>query len=240
MHTEYRWILARLEADPAVRVVVVTGTGERFCVGGDSEALAGHVERGAYRDGVPEEVATPGYGVRPEWDHDLVWHFGLRLPVIAAVNGACAGVGLALACVATSGSGRRGRSSPPRRRSSGCRPSTGCRGRSPGSWAPRVPADLLLSGRVVLAEEAERMGLLNGVHPFDELLPTVHAYARHLAVHVSPASLAATKRQLWTDVMSADPGAAVDESNRLLASMVQGPDFAEGVAALRAKRPPRF
>ena len=97
MHAEYRWILAELEADETVRAVVVTGTPPAFCVGGDSEALAGHADRGGYDPGLPPVIARPGYGVRPELDHDFAWHYGLRLPVIAAVNGASAGVGLALA-----------------------------------------------------------------------------------------------------------------------------------------------
>ena len=97
MHAEYRWVMAQLEADALVRVVVVTGTPPAFCVGADSQALAGHVERGGYDDGLPAEVANPGYGTQPDFDHDFVWHYGLRFPVIAAVNGACAGVGLALA-----------------------------------------------------------------------------------------------------------------------------------------------
>ncbi|MET0579417.1 MAG: enoyl-CoA hydratase/isomerase family protein, partial [Ilumatobacteraceae bacterium] len=42
MHAEYRWVMAQLAADPAIRAVVVTGTPPAFCVGGDAEALAGH------------------------------------------------------------------------------------------------------------------------------------------------------------------------------------------------------
>ena len=98
MHAEYRAVMADLDADQRVRCVIVTGAGDTFCVGADSDALATHAERGGYDPGLPEEVVDPGYGVRPEWDHDFAWHFGLRLPVIAKVNGACAGVGLVLAC----------------------------------------------------------------------------------------------------------------------------------------------
>ena len=87
MHAEYLWILAQLEADPIVRVVVVTGTPPAFCVGGDSEALVGHASRGSYDTGLPAEPATPGFGVRLETDHDFAFHYGLRFPVIAAVNG---------------------------------------------------------------------------------------------------------------------------------------------------------
>ena len=78
MHAEYRWVLAaagrrRRASAPSC----VTGTPPAFCVGGDAEALAGHAERGGYDDGLPAELATPGYGVRPEFDHDFSFHFGL-------------------------------------------------------------------------------------------------------------------------------------------------------------------
>jgi enoyl-CoA hydratase/carnithine racemase len=100
-------------------------------------------------------------------------------------------------------------------------------------------ADLLLSGRVVLAEEAERMGLVNAVWPADELRARTLEYARWLATEVSPASLAATKAQLYAD-WHRDVGTAVVESERLLEELVRGPDFAEGARALNEKRPPRF
>jgi hypothetical protein len=95
MHTEYRQVMADLEHRDDVRAVVVTGTPPAFCVGGDSKALEGHVDRGGYDSGLPAEPATPGGGDR--LDADFVWQLGYRLPIIAAVNGACAGVGLALA-----------------------------------------------------------------------------------------------------------------------------------------------
>ena len=93
MHSEYRWVLAHLDALPAVRAVVVTGTPPAFCVGGDSAALAGHAERGAYDAGLATDLALPGYGVAPEFDADFAFQFAMRFPIIAAVNGACAGVG---------------------------------------------------------------------------------------------------------------------------------------------------
>ena len=88
MHTEYRAVFAHLEADPTVRAAVVTGAGRAFCAGADTSALEGHVAAGGYDRGTPPDLATPGYGVRPEYDHAFAWHFGLRFPVVAAVNGA--------------------------------------------------------------------------------------------------------------------------------------------------------
>lgn len=240
MHAEYRWLLAHLDADPAVRVVVVTGSGDSFCVGGDSEALAGHAERGAYDPGLPAEPAVPGHGVRPEWDHDLAWHHGLQVPVIAMVNGACAGIGLALACFCDLRFGAAGA------KLTTAAPKLGLPAEYGLSWLlPRLvgvtrAADLLLSGRVVLAEEAAAMGLLNAAHPADELAGQVGEYARRLATEVSPAALAVTKRQLYGDLLHHDVGEAVETSKRLLDELMGGADYREGVAALLAKRPPRF
>ena len=98
MHTEYRALLARAAEDRSVRVIVVTGAGRGFCAGADSRALEGHVERGGYDPGTGPDLARPGYGVRPEFDADFAYHFGIPKPIIAAVNGPAAGVGFALAC----------------------------------------------------------------------------------------------------------------------------------------------
>ena len=81
-----------------MRVIVVTGAGRGFCAGAESEDLAGHAERGAYRAGTPRIWPRPGYGVRPEFDAELAYHFGIPKPIIAAVNGPAAGVGFALSC----------------------------------------------------------------------------------------------------------------------------------------------
>ena len=244
MHTEYRWCLARAEADPSVRVVVVTGQGSDFCVGADTKALAKHAEAGAYDPGLPEdptEIAHPGYGVRPELDHDFVWHWGLRLPVIAAINGACAGVGLALAAYCDLRYAVAGA------KITTATPQLGLPAEYGLSWVlPRLvgvtrAADLLLTGRVLLAEEAGAMGLLNEVLPSPKALnKRVQAVARHFASAVSPSSVRATKRQLYDDLLRLDVGASVDESTSMMSDMMGGPDFTEGVAALRDRRPPHF
>lgn len=240
MHTEYRWALAEADEDPDVRVVVVTGAGRGFCAGADSAALEGHVERGGYDAGIdPLEVARPGYGVRPEYDHAFAYHFGLTVPVIAAVNGAAAGVGLVLACFADL-----------RFAAAGAKLTTsfgrlGLPAEYGISWIlPRIvgaghASDLMLSSRVVLAEEAAAMGLVNEVVPADDLLDHTMAYARRLATEIAPSSLREVKRQLYAD-LHGDVGTAVAHSETRLDEMVGGPDFTEGVAALNEKRPPRF
>lgn len=239
MHTEYRWALAQAEADPAVRVVVVTGAGRGFCAGADATALEKHVEAGGYDDGVREPLAEPGYGVRAEFDHAFAFHYGMAKPVIAAINGPAAGVGLVLACYCDlrfAAAGAKLTTSAPR---------LGLPAEFGLSWVlPRLvgvghAADLLLSSRVVLAEEAATMGLVNGVLPADELLPHVYGYAGRLATEVSPASLRVTKHQLYGD-LHGDVGSSVERSAGLIDRMMGEADYAEGVRAYVEKRPPRF
>lgn len=239
MHTEYRALLERAAKDPGVRVVVVTGAGRGFCAGADTRALDGHVERGGYDPGTGDDIATPGYGVRPEFDAEFAYHFGVPKPVIAAVNGPAAGVGFALACYCDLRFAAAGAKLTTAHGRLGLPAEFGL------SWLlPRLigltrAADLLLSSRVILAEEAYAMGLVNQVVPADELAQTTAAYARRLADEVSPASLAATKVQLYTD-LHRDVASSVRDAGKRLEAMMQEPDFAEGVAARRERRAPRF
>ncbi|HEX6785952.1 MAG TPA: hypothetical protein VF076_02050, partial [Acidimicrobiales bacterium] len=71
-------------------------------------------------------------------------------------------------------------------------------------------------------------------------LAAASAAARQLATTVSPASVAATKRQLYEDLLHSDVGAAVEESKWLMDQMMGGADYREGVAALWERRPPKF
>lgn len=240
MHTEYRHSLAHADADGAVRVIVVTGEGRAFCVGADAEALRGHVAKGGYDSGVDAAtLARPGYGVQKEFDANFAYHFGLTKPVIAAINGPAAGVGLVLACYADL-----------RFAASGARFST-AHGKLnlPAeyglSWLlPRLIGlaranDLLLSSRKFTSDEAAQMGLVNATVPPDALLSHTYAYARRLAETVSPASLAATRRQIYADLHQ-DAASAVMASEALLEEMMREEDFAEGVAAFHEKRPPKW
>jgi len=239
MHAEYRALLARASADPAVRVVVVTGSGRGFCAGADSRALEGHVERGGYDAGLGDDVARPGYGVRPEFDADFAYQFGIPKPIIAAVNGPAAGVGLVLACYCDLRFAARGAKLTTSHGRLGLPAEYGLSWLLPRLIGVARAADLLLSSRVVLAEEAEQLGLVNRVLAPDELLSHTYAYAGRLAREVAPSSLAATKLQLYRD-LHLDAASSVEDAGRRMAEMMQGADFAEGVAALTGKRPPEF
>ena len=242
MHTEIRHLLDLAEQSAHIRVVVITGDpdGTAFCPGADTSALEGHAERGHYDPGTPADIATPGFGVRPEFDADFAYFLGLETITIAALNGAAAGVGLALACwcdlrFAAAGvklTTAHGRLNLPAEYGL--------------SWLlPRLIGwgranDLLLSSRVVLADEAERMGLVNRVLPAEEVLDAALDYARMLIADISPHALRATKRQLALDAIRHDAAEAVRDAQARLDQMVTEADYREGTAALVERRAPHW
>jgi len=239
MHTEYRWCIAQAEADPDVRAIIVTGEGRGFCAGADSAALEGHVDKGGYDSGIREPLANPGYGVRPEFDHNFAFHFGLTKPVIAAINGPAAGVGFVLACFADIRFAAAGAKLTTAHGKLGLPAEYGLSWLLPRLIGVSRATELLLSSRVFFAEEAAAMGLLTGVLPLEDLLPFTRDYARRLTTNIAPSSLRETRRQIYAD-LHRDVGSAVEESEALLEQMTRSADFREGVAALLEKREPRF
>ena len=240
MHTEYRWVLAEAERDANVRVIVVTGSGRAFCAGADTAALDGHVERGAYDAGVDNAtLANPGYGVRAEFDHSFAFHYGLTKPVIAAINGPAAGVGLVLACYCDVRFAAEGAKVTTATARLGLPAEYGLSWILPRLIGATHAADVLLTGRILRAEELGAMGFFNAVVPRPAFDATVAEYAALLAA-ASPEAVSTAKRQLWGDLLHGDPRAAVEESKALIGKLMQHPDYAEGVAALLEKRPPRF
>ena len=241
MHTEYRWLLGRADAERAVRVIVVIGDpeGHAFCAGADLGALEGHSEKGRYDPGTSDDIARPGFGVDPNFDAAFAYHFGVSKPIIAAINGAAAGVGLVLAAFADLRFAVKGAKF------------TAAHGRFnfPAefglSWVlPRIVGlthanDILLSSRTFTSDEASAMGFLNRLTEAEALMPAVLDYARAMAANVAPGSARETKRQIYRD-LHRDAAAAVGEAERLLETMIKAPDYKEGVKAWMEKRPAQW
>jgi enoyl-CoA hydratase/carnithine racemase len=275
MHAEFRQVMADLEPRDDVRAVVVTGTPPAFSVGGDSQALAGHADKGGYDTGLPAEPARPGTwypgdgGSDPDLDGrgrvdtasgategadepagatldarldaDMTWQMAYRHPIVAAVNGACAGVALALVAFCDL------RFAASDAKLTTAAPKLGLPAEYGLSWIlPRLIGvtranDLLLSGRVVTGAETADWGLWNGVEADGEAtLTAARDYARSLAATTGPNAVTVTKRQLAEDLLRHDPAASVGGSIRLLDEAMRTAEYREGVAALRDKRPPRF
>jgi enoyl-CoA hydratase/carnithine racemase len=237
LHTEYRHLLERANSDTAVRAIVVTGRGRGFCVGGDSEALSGHADRGGYDAGISADIAKPGYGTDEHFDASFAYHFGLDKPVIAAMNGPAAGVGLALACFADL------RFAVPDVKFTTAHGKLNLPAEYGLSWMlPKIVGlgranDLLLTSRVFTSDEALTLGFVNQIFKPAELVAQTVAYVHQLIASVSPNSLRQTRWQIYKD-LHRDVASAVIESERLIEDMAMEEDFKEGIAALVEKRPP--
>ena len=223
MVTRYFDLLDGAAADRNVRAIVVTGAGRGFCAGADMQAL---------------QDITGGGG---EWkiDRPQIHALSIPKPIVAAINGACAGLGLvhALMCdIRIAAAGAKFTTAFVRR---GLIAEHGISWMLPRLVGPARAADLLLSGRVFLAEEALEMGVVNRVLPAAEVLPAALAYAADLAENCSPSSMAMIKEQIYRHV-ALDVEAALADSNRMMAATLGSRDFKEGVASFLEKRPPRF
>ncbi|MEB3062904.1 enoyl-CoA hydratase [[Mycobacterium] zoologicum] len=219
------------EADPAVRAIVVTGSGRGFCAGANLGPATGTDESALDTSGT--DVAQL-VGDRPA--HFLT---ELRKPVIAAINGACVGIGLthALMCdIRFAAAGAKFATAFTRR---GLIAEYGITWILPRLVGWGAAMDLLLSGRTFLAEEAHRLGLVNQVVAPDELLPRAMAYAQDIAANCSPASLAVIKAQAYGDALD-DIAAVSARSEKLMYESLARPDLIEGITSFLQKRPPNF
>jgi enoyl-CoA hydratase/carnithine racemase len=224
MEEEYFSLLDRADADMDARVIVVTGCGTSFCPGLDTAKLAATAESGR----------LPLGNRRPQ-----TYALRIRKPMIAAINGSCAGIGLmqALACdVRFASRGARLSTAYARR---------GLPAEYGSAWLlPRLigierALDLLLSARTFTAEEAKELGLVSRVCEPADVLAEAQAYASDLALNCSPRSMAAIRRQVYGDLSRTFPESMV----HTLATMQEfagNADFVEGVASFVEKRPPNF
>ena len=226
MESQYFAALDRAALDDSVRAIVVTGKGRWFCPGLDSERL---------------EAAAGPVGLRLEGRRPMQTALTVPKPMIAAINGACAGIGFVQAVVCDIRFIARGA------RMATAYSKLGVPAEHGLSWIlPRLigvewALDLLLSSRAVEAEEAVRIGLATRLCEPETLLDEAVGYARGLAETCSPLSMGAIRRQVWGDLSrdftSANEVwfATMRELNR-----PDNPDFAEGVAAFVERRPPHF
>ena len=224
----------RAEQDPAVRVIVVTGRGKGFCAGAYLGAPNSAHEVGEKMDNAKQTNLADLVGERPP-------HFvtTLRKPVIAAINGACVGIGLtqALMCdVRFAAAGAKFAAVFARR---GLIAEFGISWILPRLTSWGVALDLLLSGRTFLAEEAAQLGLVKEVVAPENLMKRALEYAEDIAANCSPASMAVIKQQVYGDA-NRDVGEATSRAEVLLHEAMPRPDVIEGITSFLQKRPPQF
>lgn len=227
--------LHEAEQDDAVRVVVLTGAGKAFCAGGDIGAFKTDNPRGLI-DKLPR---TFDFSRRPDYQGRVTYLPSIQKPIIAMINGAAAGIGLAHAlyadiriaaqeAVITTAFARIGLASE-----------------YGVAWGLRnlvghgVACDLLLSGRKIKGEEALRIGLVSQAYPREQLAEATYAYAREIAQSCSPRSTRVIKRQMWELPFQTLHEALITDSADMMEANVCD-DFIEGKTAFMEKRPPRF
>jgi len=243
MDAEYRACLAEAEKDDDVRVIIVTGAGRGFCAGADMGGLQATADAGGHKgDGGEKPVlAKPGQGddVRDDYKRQYTFLPSLAKPVIGAINGACAGIGLCHTLFMDL------RFAADNAKFTTAFAQRGLIAEHGLSWLlPRLigmnnAMDLTLSARKFTAQEALEMGLVGKVFPAETFMEDVREYAAQLCTFSSPRSLGVMKRQLW-DAQFEGMGEAVDKANHEMMLSLQTDHFKEGVAWFVEKRAPNW
>ncbi|WP_439815243.1 crotonase/enoyl-CoA hydratase family protein [Zavarzinia sp. CC-PAN008] len=223
------------DADDNVRVVIVTGSGNRaFCAGADLGAGGKTFDYEARGAVGAEEVNRDGGGLL------TLRIFESKKPVIAAINGAAVGIGATMTCAMdirlASTSARMGFVFSRR----------GIVPEAASSWfLPRIVGiqqalEWVYSGRVFDAQEALNGRLVRSLHAPEDLLPAARALAKEIAENTSAVSVALARHMMWRMLGADHPMEAHKVDSRGVQATGKGADAKEGVTSFLEKRPPNF
>ena len=230
MLEEFHAALRGLDADPDVRVIVLTGAGKSYCAGID-------ISGGADAFQQDEDSAL-------EADADMVvdnfslWR--LRTPLIGAINGSAIGAGLTLALLFDIVFAADDAKLSFRFSRLGILPDANALWLVPRLVGIQHALDLLMSGRDFTGAEAAAIGLIKQAVPRDELLATAQAYANDIADNASPMSTALIKRLTYQYLQETDRGAAMAEETDWIWWTGTQPDIVEAMTARMERRAPNW
>jgi enoyl-CoA hydratase/carnithine racemase len=235
---ELRRAVEDARSDARVVGIVITGEGRGFCAGLDTEALAVTHEEGAIEHGAAGRK-TPDESASVEVPGPFTYLMELNKPVVAAVNGVAAGGGFVLACLCdvrfastdarfTSVFSKRGLS-----------PEFGVSWVMPQLIGMGWSMDMLWTSRMVGAEEAKQLGLVQYLTEPEDLVESACNYIRELAATVSPAALRDGKRLLYRHA-GVDYGHAMRDAEEETRGVIGRADAVEGVQSFVERRPPKF
>jgi enoyl-CoA hydratase/carnithine racemase len=241
MLAEIRHALAEAEADARVVGIVLTGAGRGFCAGMDMNALNDMSGGGS---GAAEDLsalkASPGDPDLGE-DFQVTYSYllSVRKPILAAVNGACAGLGFVFALLSDMRFVDRSARFSTAFSQRGLIAEHGASWILPRLIGPGRALDLLWSARKFDGEEAARLGLAERLCEPGGSVDAACEFVRELAASASPTSLKVIKAQVYRH-LNMPLGEAMRETNAWMDESLQREDFREGVRSYMEKRPPRF
>jgi enoyl-CoA hydratase/carnithine racemase len=240
MGAEMRQAMLDADRDDNLGAIILTGAGRAYCAGADMSGLS-EISQGRASAGAAVAAPQDGLGkdARPDYRTPYSWMLALKKPVIGAINGACVGLGFTFSLYQdiriASDKARMGLIFTQR----------GLAIEHGSSWMlPRIigvtrAVELAVTGRLVDAQEALAIGLVNRVVPHDKLMETAREVAGHIASKCSPLGVAQAKKMIW-DHLFTDLATAIKEDDASMQMMTKSEDFAEGVKAFIEKRAPRF
>ncbi len=246
MEKSVKAAMAEASADEKVRVIVLTGAGRGFCAGADMDLLqkieAAGGEKREQSDGKDLEAAFKA-ATGPDLEGAYGGRFGFLMevpkPVIAAINGPAAGLGLVVALYADMRFAAADAKFTTAFASRGLVAEHGVSWLLPHLVGPAHAMDLLMSARKFDGREAERIGLVNRSFDAEHFMDNVMDYARTLATSVSPRSMMVMKRQVWK-AMFQDFNTALAIGDDEMQKSFASEDFKEGVAHFVEKRAANF
>ena len=222
--------VTRSAADPEVRVMVITGAGKGFCSGGDVKAM-GEAKAGQRERPLIEKIA-------PGRDRTLLAMREAPQPIIAAVNGAAAGAGmnLALGCdIRIASTAARFTQAFVKR---GLHPDWGGTYFLPRVVGTAKACEMIFTGDVIDAAEAERLGIVSCVVAPEELMPAAYEFARRIAAG-PPVAIRLAKRSIYAN-SELDLRAALQVETMAQNICFETEDATEGIRAFGEKRAPVF
>lgn len=238
---EIRHALDQSEKNEAVIGTVLTGAGRGFCSGVDMNALGAMSEAGQrLGESFANLAADPGNpDDDPNFKIGLGYLLGLRKPIIAAVNGACAGLGFSYAVFCDLRFVDRNARFVTSFSQRGLIAEHGTSWMLPRLIGPANALDIFWTGRRFEGEEAERLGLANRVCEPGECVNDAKAYLQAISETAAPKSIMMMKKQVYRH-LTADLREAMMESTAWMDESLAHQDFKEGVASFVERRPPRF
>ncbi|MEY3615368.1 MAG: hypothetical protein RLZZ518_369 [Actinomycetota bacterium] len=234
MMRELLEVFDQIDADDAIRAVIVTGDGKAFCAGADLSGGAKTFDDGDWSNPNDERIRRDGGG------QVTLRIFNCKKPVIAAINGAAVGIGatmtLPMDVRLASHAARVGFVFSRR----------GIVPEAASSWfLPRVvgisrAAEWVYTGRVLSAQEAHEGGLIRSLHAPDELLAAAQTLAAEIAENTSGVSVALARQMMWRMLGADHPMEAHRVDSRAIQLRGRSADAHEGVTSFLEKRPAKF